>query len=214
MKYIALFSVLTIFFIGCGEPTPVPTLSQNDVVNEERELQNLENNSTENLETIPLNRDDIVTEPVNMRGVDDENGTLPISSSPETSLVAPSQPLAQDDTDAISSQFESIYFKFDRYSIEEDLLQVLKRNVTLMNSENLSGRRVIIEGNCDEWGTDEYNYALGLKRAQSIKEAMIVEGVNEERIRTVSYGESNPICLEQLDKCWAKNRRVDFKVAE
>ncbi|MFA6756952.1 MAG: OmpA family protein, partial [Sulfurospirillaceae bacterium] len=69
-----------------------------------------------------------------------------------------------------------------------------------------------VEGNCDEWGTDEYNYALGLKRAKSVKDALIAEGVPSDRIMVVSYGESNPVCSESNKDCWAKNRRAEFKL--
>lgn len=66
-------------------------------------------------------------------------------------------------------------------------------------------------GNCDEWGSDEYNFALGLKRANSVKKALIAEGVNEDQLSLVSYGESNPKCEASTEKCFRLNRRVDFE---
>jgi hypothetical protein len=60
--------------------------------------------------------------------------------------------------------------------------------------------------------TDEYNYALGLKRANSVKAGYVAKGVAEAGISTVSYGEGNPVCKESTEECWAKNRRVDTKL--
>ena len=76
------------------------------------------------------------------------------------------------------------------------------------------GTIIKIEGNCDEWGTDEYNYALGLKRAKSVKEALRANGVHGKKMKLISYGESNPVCTEHNKECWAKNRRVEFKVLQ
>ncbi len=67
-----------------------------------------------------------------------------------------------------------------------------------------------IEGNCDEWGSDEYNFALGLKRAKSAKDALVEEGLDASKITTVSLGESNPKCTAKTEECWQQNRRVEF----
>ena len=67
-----------------------------------------------------------------------------------------------------------------------------------------------LEGNCDEWGSDEYNFALGLKRANAVKKALVAEGVDAAKISMFSYGESNPTCKDKTQACWSKNRRVDF----
>ena len=70
-----------------------------------------------------------------------------------------------------------------------------------------------VEGNCDEWGSDEYNYALGLKRANVVKDALVADGVNPNRLSVVSYGESNLVCSEKSKSCDAQNRRDEFKVS-
>jgi len=76
----------------------------------------------------------------------------------------------------------------------------------------IKGKSIKVEGNCDEFGSDEYNFALGLKRANAVKAALVNGGVNADTISMTSLGESNPICLEKTQECWAKNRRVDFKL--
>ena len=101
-----------------------------------------------------------------------------------------------------------MYFGFDRFIIEGSKnIEVVKNNANLIIS---SGANVRIEGNTDEWGSDEYNYALALKRASSVKDALIGNGVAEAKIDLVSYGESKPLCVEKTRACWQENRRADF----
>lgn len=108
----------------------------------------------------------------------------------------------------------SIHFDFDKYNLTDEMRAIATNNAEKITkiSENYTSLKIKLEGNCDEWGTDEYNYALGLKRAKSVKEALIADGVDEERILMVSYGESNPVCTAKNVTCWKKNRRVDYRL--
>jgi peptidoglycan-associated lipoprotein len=111
----------------------------------------------------------------------------------------------------LEAQLQTVTFDFDKFEIRSDMEPKVKTNASLANAA-ASMYTVKLEGNCDEWGSDEYNYALGLKRAKTTKDAMIAEGVDAARITMVSFGESNPVCTEQTRSCWAQNRRVDFKL--
>ena len=111
----------------------------------------------------------------------------------------------------LEQQMETINFDFDKFNIRADMQDAMDSNVKLAKGDALS-YMIKLEGNCDEWGSDEYNYALGLRRSNTVKQAMIADGVAESRITMVSYGESNPACSEKTEACWAKNRRVDFKL--
>ena len=111
----------------------------------------------------------------------------------------------------LEAQLQTVTFDFDKFEIKADMEPKVKSNATLVNAA-ASMYAVKLEGNCDEWGSDEYNYALGLKRAKAAKDAMIADGVAAARITMVSFGESNPVCTEQTRACWAQNRRVDFKL--
>ncbi len=111
----------------------------------------------------------------------------------------------------IQSKFQSIHFDFDKYNIRADQQPILDEDAAIAK-EAQNNFKIKLEGNCDEWGSDEYNFALGLKRAKSVKEGLVAEGVDADKISMVSYGESNPVCTEHTKECWAKNRRVDFKV--
>ncbi|PSM51593.1 Tol-Pal system peptidoglycan-associated lipoprotein [Campylobacter blaseri] len=113
----------------------------------------------------------------------------------------------------IQNQVQNVYFDFDKYSIKPEMKSVVNSNAALFNQTGAEFINVKVEGNCDEWGTDEYNYALGLKRAKAAKDALVAEGVNPNRISVVSYGESNPVCTDKTKSCDAQNRRDEFKVS-
>ncbi len=112
---------------------------------------------------------------------------------------------------SIEDEMLSIYFDFDRFSIKQSMQNNISNDVRVANG-SASKYSLKLEGNCDEWGSDEYNFALGLKRANTVKKSLIAEGVDVSRITMVSYGESNPTCTNKTEECWSKNRRVDFKL--
>ena len=102
-----------------------------------------------------------------------------------------------------------VYFDFDKYNIRKDQWPKVEKLAELIKS-NPSNYTVRIEGNCDEWGTEEYNYALGLKRANSVKKALIELGVDPKKLTVISYGELNPVCTAHAKWCWRLNRRDNF----
>lgn len=115
--------------------------------------------------------------------------------------------------DNVNQNVEKIYFAFDKYNITMPMQEVVKNNADLFNNE-VPNTKILVEGNCDEWGSDEYNQALGLRRAKAGKEALIARGVAADRIGIKSYGETNPVCTERTRACDARNRRDDFKVSQ
>jgi len=115
----------------------------------------------------------------------------------------------------INEGIQKIYFEVDQYLITPDKLPVVIHDAKILKEATRAGARVKIEGYCDATGSDEYNYALGLKRAKSAKDAIVVRGVNPKLISMVSMGESAPACTRDFSaECLAKNRRVEFKVVE
>lgn len=118
---------------------------------------------------------------------------------------------AEETMSALEKQMQTIYFAFDKFDISTEAAEKLQANAALAIAK-AANFNIKIEGNCDEWGSDEYNFALGLKRAKAAKDSLVAGGVNAERISMVSYGESNPVCVEKTKECWAKNRRDDFKL--
>jgi len=117
------------------------------------------------------------------------------------------------DTPYVSSGIQNIYFQTDQYAITPDQLGIVSHNAKLLKQGLSSSSKVKIEGHCDASGTDEYNYALGLQRAKAAKDALMSNGINPTQIRLVSMGESSPECVSSSSaECYAKNRRVEFKV--
>lgn len=114
---------------------------------------------------------------------------------------------ASDTLNGSDGQLVSILFDYDKFDIREDMQASMTKNTLLVK-----GKVIKLEGNCDEFGSDEYNFALGLKRANAVKTALVNSGTNADSITMTSFGESNPVCLEKTQECWAKNRRVDFKL--
>ncbi len=102
-----------------------------------------------------------------------------------------------------------VHFDFDKYNIRPDQMPIVEELANILK-EHPGNWTIRIEGNCDEWGTDEYNYALGLKRAKTVKEALVSLGVDANKLTIISYGESNPVCTAHARWCWAKNRRDNF----
>jgi peptidoglycan-associated lipoprotein len=103
---------------------------------------------------------------------------------------------------------KSVYFAFDRDAIEADQAWAVMDHAKLAN--DFSSDYVRLEGNCDERGGREYNLALGQRRADAIKKAMVLLGVAETRIDAVSYGKEKPRALCHEENCWSQNRRTDF----
>jgi len=110
-----------------------------------------------------------------------------------------------------SDGFQSIYFDFGDYGISSSMDNKIVGNTNIANNAKT---QIKIEGNCDEFGTDEYNYALGLKRAKAVKDSIVAQGVAADKIVIISYGESNPVCSSPTDSCYARNRRVDLRLVK
>lgn len=108
------------------------------------------------------------------------------------------------------SPFEDIHFDYDKYEIQADAQAALK-SVSSWLLKNPSAR-LLIEGHCDERGTNEYNLALADRRAKSVRDYLIALGIASARVEMVSYGKEKPICTEHTEGCWAKNRRAHFVI--
>ncbi len=113
-------------------------------------------------------------------------------------------------SDGVSkSGFKLLYFASDSYTLDDDQIKRLMSDIPKIKEAAKSGK-LLVEGNCDEFGTDEYNHALGLKRAKAVKSLLVSAGIDASKIDIVSYGESNPVCTIDKPACHAKNRRAEI----
>jgi peptidoglycan-associated lipoprotein len=103
-----------------------------------------------------------------------------------------------------------IHFGYNDYTIQAQDSSVLRSNASWLQAH--PNTNVQVEGNCDDRGSEEYNIALGAKRAQSAKDYLTTLGISPNRISTISYGKELPICHEQEETCWQQNRRDHFAV--
>ncbi len=107
-------------------------------------------------------------------------------------------------------RFETVYFDFDRSDIRSDQRATINRNAELLNRYKTV--RIQIEGHCDERGTNEYNLALGQRRADAAKQYLVEYGIASSRISTVSYGEERPVATGHNESAWSRNRRTEFTI--
>lgn len=130
--------------------------------------------------------------------------------SPDTSgLVTAAWPPAPSEFVA-APELKDIHFDFDKYDIRPGDTKILDSNARWMKAS--PNMLVLVEGHADERGTNEYNLALGERRAKATMTYLMAHGVAAGRLTLISYGEERPLCAERHDGCWNKNRRGHFMV--
>lgn len=120
------------------------------------------------------------------------------------SKKGPSSSVSTETTSAL----KRIHFDFDQYNIRSQDASILKENASWMKDH--SKQRVIVEGHCDERGTNEYNMALGERRAKAARDYLVNLGVSAANLETVSFGEEKPLDTGHDESAWAANRRAEF----
>jgi peptidoglycan-associated lipoprotein len=103
-----------------------------------------------------------------------------------------------------------VHFDFDKYAIRPRDAEILDANARWLRAN--ADARVLIEGHCDERGTEEYNLSLGDRRAKAAVDYLVAQGIPAARMVTISYGKERPQCSDRNEACWAKNRRAHFLV--
>lgn len=112
----------------------------------------------------------------------------------------------------LEAPLKMIHFDFDRYFIREDAKPVLESNAAWLKKFRTT--KILIEGHCDERGTEEYNLALGEKRARSTMDYLASLGISPDRMKIISYGKSQPLDPGHDEIAWQKNRRAQFLIIE
>jgi peptidoglycan-associated lipoprotein len=114
--------------------------------------------------------------------------------------------------DFVISAGERVFFDTDAYSIRPDAAEILAKQADWLG--RYPAVRVRVEGNCDERGTREYNFALGARRANSVRDFLVAHGVDGGRITTVSYGKERPLDGGEGEEAWAKNRNAHTAITD
>src|SRR5215470_5277191 len=122
--------------------------------------------------------------------------------APPAPVVA-TPPPAPKEFEAVA-ELKDIHFDFDKYAIRPGDAKILDANAAWLRSK--PDLLVLIEGHCDERGTNEYNLTLGERRARAAMSHLVAQGVQQTRITILSYGEERPLCTEHTERCWAQNR--------
>ena len=134
------------------------------------------------------------------------------AAGPATDSEPRRPPVTADALTVFRQNVKDISFDYDKADIRPDMVSVLQGNATWLKAN--TNVRFTIEGHCDERGSEEYNLALGDRRANAVKEYLLSQGVPPNRMNTVSYGEEKPVCRDETETCFAMNRRAHFEPAQ
>ena len=115
------------------------------------------------------------------------------------------------DEDLFSKSVKDVFFDYNEPTLRPDEVPTAQNDSAFLSQH--PGVKVLVEGHCDDRGSEEYNLALGASRADSVKQALVQRGISAERIKTVSFGKEKPFCTQDNEECWRKNR-VDHFVLE
>jgi peptidoglycan-associated lipoprotein len=130
----------------------------------------------------------------------------PAVVAPEPAVVEEEVVVVEEEVVEIEEiSLEDAFFDFDKSVIRPDARAALDENIRVLDANPEA--RVVIEGHCDERGTNEYNLALGERRANAVRDYLTAGGIDRERISTISYGEERPFCLGHDETAWQCNRR-------
>lgn len=142
--------------------------------------------------------------------VDDNIPVLP--GMEEDKIIEAAEPEANIRAGAFADaeHLKPLYFGFDKYDLTDESQQAGRANALQLKS--FKKNDVLVEGHCDDRGTIEYNIALGQKRAKTVRDYYAGLGVASDKLTTISYGKEKPVCSEQNEACWQKNRRAETKI--
>ena len=141
--------------------------------------------------------------------LDDQAKLGQADMSQQTEAKAVADGSAVPSHDAVAG-LERVLFDFDQFTLSAEARRILGENARYLNAN--SAVKVVIEGHCDERGSDEYNLALGESRALAAKNYLVSLGISATRLSVISYGEEKPLVSGANESAWAQNRRAEFKV--
>jgi len=116
------------------------------------------------------------------------------------------------DAELFAQNVKDVLFDYDKASIRQDQTPAANGDASFLVQH--PSIKVMVEGHCDDRGSEEYNLALGTSRAESLKKELLAQGVTSDRVKTISYGKEKPFCTQDNEQCWAQNRVDHFSMAQ
>jgi len=135
----------------------------------------------------------------------------PESTGPEATNADISSDMADSDSGKAMG-LETVHYAYDSSVLDSSAKKTLKSNAQILKDK--ANLKVQIEGHCDERGGIQYNIALGERRANAAKAFLVDQGVNADRVTTISYGKEKPVDSGHDESAWGKNRRANFRITE
>lgn len=136
--------------------------------------------------------------------------TLTVNTPPPP--PAPTAPPSQTAAEILASRVQDVHFGYDKSEVLPEDQTVLQGDASAL--KQIFGMDpnfvVTLEGHCDERGSAEYNMALGDRRAAAVRDALVQMGISADKLKTISYGKERPLCTDESEQCYARNRRVHF----
>jgi len=140
-------------------------------------------------------------------------GSTPVPAPPAITTVTPVEPKSDQLPNALKDpnnilSKRSLFYDYDKYDVRDEYKPLLQAHARYL-AQNRNAK-MLIQGNCDERGSREYNIALGQKRADGVKKMLQLMGAQENQIESVSLGEEKPRCTDNTEPCYSQNRRSDM----
>jgi peptidoglycan-associated lipoprotein len=132
-----------------------------------------------------------------------------VTVNPAPATAAKSEMSLQD---LFSRNVKDVFFDLDRYNLRPDDAPIATNDAAFLKQH--PDVKVVLEGHCDDRGSEEYNLALGANRANAMKQALVSQGVSADRLKTISYGKEKPFCTSDDEQCWQQNRRDHVGMAQ
>jgi len=202
-------------------PTPTATLAANPDVIQQGQTTTLTwqtNNATDihidGLGTLPASGSKTVTPSASMTynlvakgpgGTQDASTRVTVNERVAAAIPSPS------DEDLFARNVKDVLFDYDKADIRMDQAPTAQGDASFLLQH--PAIKVVVEGHCDDRGSEEYNLALGTSRAEALKSTLLQQGISADRIKTISYGKEKPFCTQENDQCWAQNRVDHFAMA-
>ena len=136
--------------------------------------------------------------------LDDANGVATVNAGGSSTY----DPISDPKSSVYGKR--SIYFEFDSYTVDQKYVSTISAHASYLKAFQKQKASIIIQGNTDDRGTAEYNLALGQKRSESVKRALLAQGVNESQVEAVSFGKEKPLNPTQTEDAFKENRRADI----